>query len=278
MAISAATLRVDVDMNTGAAERQLAGFGQKLNGFAAGAARAGGAMFTGLAMGAGIALFNGIVSSAGRAVSSLGDAVDAASDLSETINMVRVVMGDWGDDVVHWSENSARALGMTQNAALMAAGTFAAFGKAANMSGEETTKFSTELVGLAADLGSFYNTSPEDAITAIGAALRGEMEPIRRYNVLLDDMALRQAAVRLGITKTTKEALTPQQRVLAATAELYRQTGDAQGDFARTSGDLAGQQKILTANMNALSVTVGNALLPAMTAWTVVSNRLVEDV
>lgn len=278
MAISAATLRVDVDMNTGAAERQLTGFGQKLSGFAAGAARAGSAMFTGLAMGAGIALFNGIVASAGNAVRSLGGAVEAASDLGETISMVRVVMGDWGDDVVHWSENSAKALGMTQNAALMAAGTFAAFGKSAKMSGDELTGFSTDLVGLAADLGSFYNTSPEEAITAIGAALRGESEPIRRYNVLLDDMTLRQAAVKLGIIETTKEALTPQQRVLAATSELWRQTGDAQGDFARTSGNLAGQQKVLTANMDALSVTLGNALLPAMTAFTTAGNQLVEAV
>ena len=88
-------------------------------------------------------------------------------------------------------------------------------------------------------MASFKNTSPEEAITAIGAALRGESEPIRRYGVLLDEATLKHRALALGIISTTDQALTPQQKVLAATAEIYRQTGDIQGDFTRTSEGLA---------------------------------------
>jgi hypothetical protein len=54
------------------------------------------------------------------------------------------------------------------------------FGKSAGLAGDDLVKFSTDFTGLASDLASFNNTSPEEAITAIGSALRGEAEPLRR--------------------------------------------------------------------------------------------------
>jgi hypothetical protein len=66
----------------------------------------------------------------------------------------------------------------------------------------------------------------------------------------------------LGIINTTKEALTPQQKVLAAQALIYEQTGAAQGDFERTSDGLANKTRILTAQLENAKVTIGEALLP----------------
>jgi hypothetical protein len=61
-------------------------------------------------------------------------------------------------------------------------------------------------------------------------------------------------------------ALTAQQKVLAAQAEILAQTGDAQGDFARTSDGLANQQRILAAEMQNTKDAIGSAVLPAMQA------------
>jgi len=52
---------------------------------------------------------------------------------------------------------------------------------------------------------------------------------------------------------------------LAAQAAIYKQTGDAQGDFARTSGGLANQQRILKAQLANAAVTIGTKLLPVAT-------------
>jgi hypothetical protein len=92
----------------------------------------------------------------------------------------------------------------------------------------------------------FNNVSQDDAINAIGSALRGEAEPLRRFGVLLDEATLKNAALQLGLITTTKEALTPQQKVLAAQKVIYEQTTTAQGDFARTSDGLANKTKILS--------------------------------
>lgn len=190
---------------------------------------------------------------------------DGASDLSETIAKSEQIFGDAAKQIDEWSNSSATAFGQSKKQAIDAASTFAIFGKSAGMSGAELVKFSTQFTQLASDFASFYNTSPEDAITAIGAAFRGENEPIRRYGILLDDASMRQEALRLGIVKTTKEALTPQQKVMAASSLIMKQSSDAQGAFQRESNSLANQQRILSAEIKNLADDLGKAFLPTVT-------------
>lgn len=188
--------------------------------------------------------------------------VGMASDLGETTSKIGVLFGNSATDMLSWSETSAKAMGMSKQQALDAAATFATFGKSAGLSGDALVDFSSKQVQLASDLASFNNTSPEQAIQAIGAALRGESEPLRAYGVLLDDASMRNEALKLGLIATTKDALTPQQKVLAAQSLILQQTTAAQGDFARTSDGLANQQRILTARLKDTGTELGAKLLP----------------
>jgi hypothetical protein len=133
------------------------------------------------------------------------------------------------------------------------------------LSGQELAGFSNDFTALASDLASFNNTTPEQAVQAIGAALRGESEPLRQYGVLLNDAALKAAALELGIYDGSG-ALTDQQKILAAQKVIFEKTTDAQGDFARTSGGLANSQRTLTAQMDNLQASIGQALLPVVEA------------
>ena len=207
--------------------------------------------------------FAAAAAAAGAMAVKIGiEGVKAASDLSETISKVGVLFGDSANEINKFAATAATKLGQTKQQALDAASTFATFGKAAGLTGQDLVKFSTGFTSLASDLASFNNTSPEQAIQAIGSALRGEAEPLRAYGVLLDDASLRQAALELGIVSTTKNALTPQQKVLAAQKLIYEQTGAAQGDFERTSDGLANRTRILTAELENAKTTIGAALLP----------------
>jgi hypothetical protein len=198
------------------------------------------------------------------------DAVKSASDLSEEISKSNVIFGKSAKAIQAFSENADTALGLSQKEALNAASTFATLGKSAGLTGADLTKFSQKSVTLAADLGSFYNTSPEDAIQAIGSALRGEAEPIRRYGILLSAAELDQAAfnyeTRTGVTleRDKKNQLTESSKVMARYQSIIDQSADAQGDFARTSDGLAGQQKILKASLENTRAELGIKLLPIM--------------
>jgi hypothetical protein len=190
------------------------------------------------------------------------DSIKAASDLGETISKVGVLFGDSAKEIEKFADGAAQSLGQTKQQALDAAANFAIFGKSAGLSGQALTEFSTGFVSLAADLASFNNVSQDEAINAIGSALRGEAEPLRKFGVLLDDATLKNAALELGLISTTKNALTPQQKVLAAQKVIYEQTTAAQGDFARTSDGLANQTKILSAELENTKLVIGEALLP----------------
>ena len=194
-----------------------------------------------------------------------GPAIMAASDLEENLSKVNVVFGEGAASIENFAKTAASSLGQSQNAVLQAAGTFGTFGKAAGLSGQDLATFSNDFTALASDLASFNNTTPEQAINAIGSALRGESEPLRQFGVLLSDAALREEALSMGL-EVSSGALSAQTKILAAQSLIYKQTGDAQGDFARTSDGLANSSRVLKAQMADLQVSIGKALLPAVQA------------
>ena len=191
-------------------------------------------------------------------------ATQLASDMAETQSKVGVIFGKTADDIRAFGKAAARNIGMSEQEALDAASTFALFGKQAGKADAELNKFAKDFVTLAADFASFYNTEPQEAIIAIGAALRGESEPIRRFNILLDEQTVRTRALKIGIIDNINQALTPQQKVLARTAEIFAQSSVAQGDFQRTSEGLANQQRILKAEITNLTTEFGRAFMPMM--------------
>jgi hypothetical protein len=198
----------------------------------------------------------------GKALFDMGQ---KAGDLNETISKTNAIFGTGAaKNLEKWAKGAATSLGQSQQTALDAASVFGTFGKAAGKTGMDLASFAKQNTQLATDLASFHNTSPEEAIEALGAAFRGEAEPMRKFGVLLDDASMRQQALKMGLVKTTKEALTPQQKVLAAQALIMKQTGDAQGDFARTSGGLANQQRILKAQFENVQASIGQKVLPVL--------------
>ena len=188
-------------------------------------------------------------------------AISAASDLDESISATRQIFGDASDAVLKFADDAALAFGQSKQEALDGALTFGTFGKAAGLAGDDFSDFTNGLLGLSSDIASFRNATPQEAIEAIGAALRGESEPLRRFGVLLDDATLKAEALELGIYDGNG-ALDQQQKILAAESAIYKQTADAQGDFARTSGGLANQQRILRARLDNVTAQLGVQLLP----------------
>jgi hypothetical protein len=188
--------------------------------------------------------------------------VQSASDLNESISKSNVIFGSSAQAIQAWAATADQALGLSQRQALETASTFAILAQSAGLTGAEVNTFSKDFTALAADLASFNNTTVDEAITALGAGLRGESEPLRRYNVLLSANAVESKAMEMGLAATTKE-LTEQDKILARGAIILEQTTLQQGDFARTADGAANQQKILAAEIENSRAAIGEGLLPA---------------
>lgn len=190
------------------------------------------------------------------------DVVQSASDLNESISKSNVIFGDSAKAIQNWAATTDQALGLSQVAALEAAGNFAILGQSAGLTGTELTVFSKDLTTLAADLASFNNTTTDEAITALAAGLRGESEPLRRFGVLLSEAEVASKALEMGLAGSIKE-ITNQDKVLARNALILEQTTLQQGDFARTADGAANQQRILAASIENTKAKLGEGLLPA---------------
>jgi hypothetical protein len=211
-------------------------------------------------------LFDGLMGAARAVPGILNDAIKAASDLNEELSKSETIFKEASLEIEEFANGAAESMGLAKTAALEATGTIGNMFTAMGMSGKEAADMSMNMVKLAADLGSFNNTSTDDAIQAIGAALRGESEPIRRYGVLLDDATLKAEALTKGLYDG-KGALEPASRALSAYSVILKQTTSAQGDFAKTSDGLANSKKILNAELDNAKSLIGQELLPAMKSF-----------
>lgn len=192
-------------------------------------------------------------------------AAQAASDFNETVSKSGVIFGTASTAIKKFADTAASSLGLSKQAALDAAATMGIFGKSAGLAGDDLSNFSIEMVKLSGDLASFHNANPADVALALGAALRGEAEPIRKFGVLLNDAAIKAQAMKMGLYDGTG-ALSAQAKVLATQKLILEQTSDAQGDFARTSEGAANQQRILKAQVDNAKVAIGQAFLPILEA------------
>ena len=207
-------------------------------------------------------LLDGFTGAARAIPGILSDAVNSASDLREEINKSQAVFGKSSQALIDWSKGTAEALGISRVAALEATGTMGNMLLAFGVGAQEASVMSKELVTLAADMASFNNASVEDTIFAIGAAMRGETEPIRKYGVSLNDARLKEEALALGLY-SGKGALDANAKAMAAYNAILNQTRIQQGDSAKTANELAGSKRRLLAQFEDLKTQIGSSLLPA---------------
>lgn len=195
-------------------------------------------------------------------VEGLRQAVMAASDLAESTNGVDVMFGSASQRVQDWAASAAQSMGQSNVEARNGAVTMALYGKQANMTGDNLANFSMKMTQLASDMASFRNTTPEEAVEALGAAFRGESDPIEAYGVLLNETTLKNQAMADGLISNTSDALDPAIRVQAVYNSVLQQTSMMQGDFARTSDSLANRLRVLKADFTNGAAALGEKFMP----------------
>jgi len=201
---------------------------------------------------------------------------DSASNMEESLSKVNVVFDDMSTSVVKWSKTSAQSMGLSQQAALEAAGSYGNLFQAFGVNQGAATKMSTSLVELASDLASFNNTSTDDALLALRSGLSGETEPLKKFGIAISDARLKEEAFSLGLIKSTKDALDPAAKSQASYSLIMKDSSLAQGDFARTADGAANRQRILSAEFENAKAGIGQGLLPVATKLFGVVGKLIS--
>lgn len=250
----------------------------QLNGEMAKAGDKGGKAI-GAGVGSGLKKMKGVIGAAiiGLGIADFfGDVVKGASNFQAEFEGVNQTFGDSAKAVQDFAKAAATSAGISEVEALRAAKSMGVFAKSAGLAGTDASTFATDMVQLAGDLGSFNDVPTEEALAAIQSGLMGQAEPLRRFGVLIDDATLRQRALSMGLISTTKDALSPQNKVLAAQAEIMAQTNLQQGDFVKYASDFGNAQKTMTANFQNMQATIGAAILPVLGQLVAALNPVIE--
>jgi hypothetical protein len=211
-----------------------------------------------------LAKFGAVAAIAGGIIAK--SLISSASTLQESISKINAVFGSSSKTIIAWSETTAKALGISQQKALEAAGTYGNLFQAFGIGAPEAQQMSVRLVELAADMASFNNVPIDDALLALRSGLSGETEPLKRYGVALNEAALKNKALEMGLISNTKGTLPQAIKTQAAYALILEQTSIQQGDVARTSDGVAFKMKSFGAQVEDIKSKIGTALIPIFSA------------
>lgn len=195
--------------------------------------------------------------------SFMQNGVDLASQLQEVQNVVDTTFGNGAEHIYEWSDAAAESFGMSSLQAQNFNGTLGAMLKSMGLTDDAVLKMSTDMVGLAGDMASFYNLDIEQAFEKIRSGLSGETEPLKQLGINMSVANLEAYALAQGI-ETAYDKMSQSEQAILRYNYLMSVTADAQGDFAKTSDSFANQQRILELQTQNLAASLGEKLLPSL--------------
>jgi hypothetical protein len=205
------------------------------------------------------------IASAGAAIAAFAkDSIRAASDLEESFNAVGKTFGDAAGQIEAFGLVSAQAAGLSTSEFQQMAAQTGQLLRGMGLSADEAAAKTIQLTQRAADMASVMNTSVEDALLAVGSALRGETEPIRRYIGSFSVAEVEAYAMAEGMLAAGEE-MDSTTKAAAAMGLILDRTANQAGDFVQTSEDLANATRVAGAEWENAKASFGEAGLPVAT-------------
>lgn len=191
-------------------------------------------------------------------------AAETASRLQQAVGGTAAVFGKAATEVERFAEGAAESAGLSERAARELTSSLGGLLKGFDFTADEAASLSVTLSKLGADLAATFGGTPEEAVQALGAALRGETDPLERFGIALNQTAVNQRAVELGLAASTS-AVDANAKAQATLSLITERSADAQGQFAREAGTAAGQAAIAAAKAENSAADLGENLLPIYT-------------
>lgn len=192
----------------------------------------------------------------------LGTAVKKSMEYTESMNLFTVAMGEYADEAKKYAETVSEIMGIDPAQWMKAQGVFNILITGFGVAGDKAAIMSKNLTQLSYDLASFYNNfTIEEAIQKVKSGISGELEPLRNLGYDLSQARLQQEAYALGIDKSVT-AMTQAEKSMLRYHAIMSQVTQVQGDMARTLESPANQTRILKAQIEQLTRSIGNILIP----------------
>lgn len=195
--------------------------------------------------------------------------IDPAIRAEEATNKFNVIFKQNAEDVVKWSNALAPQISRSSRELRDMAANMMAMLDPMSRSTAEAVEMSKGFVLLAQDLSSFHDIPVEEAFEKLRAGVAGEIEPLRRLGILLDESTLKEEMHRQGL-KGKFEELSQGEKTMLRYNAIVRKSGEALGDTTRTAMSTANQLRALDGDWKDLCVSIGQLFIPLV-------GRIVSD-
>lgn len=183
---------------------------------------------------------------------------DRAKQLTEKMTGFEV------SDTGELTRTNMPSLGLDPDKTMQYQATFAQMTSSMGATSDAAVKVSNALTMIGADLASVRNMDFDKVWEDMASGLAGMSRTLDKYGVNIRNVNLQQKLNSLGINESIQN-INQQDKALLRTIILLESTRYAWGDLSNTINQPANQLRLLTANFQALSRTIGSLFIPTIT-------------
>lgn len=205
--------------------------------------------------------FTAFIASCKRIGTTIYGLVNQTSQYIQKMNQFKSIMGDSAKEAQNFVDKAERILGLDPEQMMGSLSSFQTLTRGFGIASDDAYKMSKNLTQLAADMSSFTGESMDLALQRIKSGISGEIEPMRKWGIALDQATLQETAYALGINKRVAE-MTRAQKTELAYYQIMHATQYAQGNMARTMLTPANAIRILQTEFKQLGRAIGSVFIP----------------
>ena len=182
-------------------------------------------------------------------------------DYEQALGKMSQVFKTNEDDIKKWADGALNNFGLSKLSATSMVADFGAMFDTFGFKLEETTEMSKNMVERVRDLGAFFNTTSAETSEALNAIFTGNVQPLKRFGVVLTQTALQEYAYAQGIHKKVSE-MTEAEKVQLRYNYVMDKTKAAVGQYAREHDSASTQLENFREIVKEIGVTFGEVIIP----------------
>lgn len=185
----------------------------------------------------------------------------------ENVNLFTVTMGEYAEEAMKYAETVQDMMGIDASEWIRNQSIFMNMANGFGLARDKAYQLSRGLTELAYDISSFYNQDMDTVFQRLQSGIAGEIEPVRRWGIALDQASMKQWMLKNGIDANIN-SLTQADKAMIRynmTVETMVSNG-AIGDFARTLITPANALRVLQQQVTQLSRALGSLFIPMLIA------------
>jgi hypothetical protein len=174
-------------------------------------------------LGRSVAYASGLFLGTAKAVDLVRDSLHGAADEQKQVERGQALFGQRQQMVHQFAQQAAKSLGLADNAAQQFTDDLGQMLVPLGIAPSKAAGLSVELTKLVGNLSSMRNEDPTVVLNKIEAGLRGRGMGLKAYGIQINDVTLKEEALRLGLVKTEVSAAkvgATRTKLAIATAQL----------------------------------------------------------